>query len=95
VAEIKAGRTPSVHDRAVLSDTSGKYQLLCANCNWIKRFENGEHGRSKKRRVLGDAVPVRDIAPPGVNMKKWWASLTKEQRQELTDKQLRNRKDRR
>ena len=20
-----------------------KYQLLCANCNWIKRFENGEH----------------------------------------------------
>ena len=21
----------------------GKYQLLCANCNWIKRFENNEH----------------------------------------------------
>lgn len=20
-----------------------KYQLLCANCNWIKRFENNEH----------------------------------------------------
>ncbi len=20
-----------------------EYQLLCANCNWIKRFENGEH----------------------------------------------------
>jgi len=20
-----------------------KYQLLCANCNWIKRFENHEH----------------------------------------------------
>ncbi|MBI3937123.1 MAG: hypothetical protein HY323_09110 [Betaproteobacteria bacterium] len=20
-----------------------KYQLLCANCNWIKRYENGEH----------------------------------------------------
>lgn len=19
------------------------YQVLCANCNWIKRFENGEH----------------------------------------------------
>jgi hypothetical protein len=32
----------------------GKYQLLCANCNWIKRFENGEEGRtfakSKKNR---------------------------------------------
>lgn len=21
-----------------------KYQLLCANCNWIKRFERNEHG---------------------------------------------------
>jgi hypothetical protein len=26
----------------VRKDTSGKYQLLCANCNWIKREENGE-----------------------------------------------------
>lgn len=23
----------------------GKYQLLCANCNWIKRYENKEYGR--------------------------------------------------
>ena len=22
---------------------AGKYQVLCANCNWIKRFENDEH----------------------------------------------------
>jgi hypothetical protein len=28
IAEIKAG--------------SKKYQILCANCNWIKRHENGE-----------------------------------------------------
>ena len=21
-----------------------EYQILCANCNWIKRAENGEHG---------------------------------------------------
>lgn len=21
----------------------GRYQLLCSNCNWIKRFENNEH----------------------------------------------------
>jgi hypothetical protein len=20
-----------------------KYQLLCANCNWIKKYEHGEH----------------------------------------------------
>jgi hypothetical protein len=24
-------------------DCSSKYQLLCANCNWIKRFERKEH----------------------------------------------------
>lgn len=23
---------------------SGEYQLLCANCNWIKRYEQGESG---------------------------------------------------
>jgi hypothetical protein len=23
------------------------YQLLCANCNWIKRYENGEHRKKK------------------------------------------------
>lgn len=28
--------------KKVLADTSGKYQLLCANCNWIKRYENKE-----------------------------------------------------
>lgn len=27
----------------VLEDMSGKYQLLCANCNWIKRYENKEY----------------------------------------------------
>jgi hypothetical protein len=25
-----------------------KYQLLCANCNWIKRDEEGETGRPRK-----------------------------------------------
>lgn len=29
--------------KRVLHDTKGTYQLLCANCNWIKRFENEEH----------------------------------------------------
>ena len=27
----------------VVEAKSGKYQVLCANCNWIKRFENKEH----------------------------------------------------
>jgi hypothetical protein len=26
----------------VLADVEGKYQLLCANCNWIKRHVNDE-----------------------------------------------------
>lgn len=26
---------------------SPKYQLLCANCNWIKRHECGEHGKQR------------------------------------------------
>jgi len=30
--------------KKVMKDTTGKYQLLCANCNWIKRYENNEHG---------------------------------------------------
>jgi hypothetical protein len=37
------------HLRAI-ADTTGKYQLLCANCNWIKRYERGEH-REKKEGV--------------------------------------------
>ena len=28
----------------VLFDTTGKFQLLCANCNTIKKFENKEFG---------------------------------------------------
>lgn len=24
-----------------------EYQLLCSNCNWIKRYENKEHGKRK------------------------------------------------
>ena len=27
----------------VLRDRLGKYQLLCANCNWIKRYEKKEN----------------------------------------------------
>ncbi len=28
--------------KKVISDTIGAYQLLCANCNWIKKYENNE-----------------------------------------------------
>lgn len=29
-------------------EAKAKYQCLCANCNWIKRFENDEHSRKGK-----------------------------------------------
>jgi hypothetical protein len=29
-------------DQIILNNKTGKYQLLCANCNWIKRYENNE-----------------------------------------------------
>ena len=38
--EHRAIRNDGIH-RKVLAGEPG-YQLLCANCNWIKRVENGE-----------------------------------------------------
>lgn len=32
----------SVRLRKILDDTEGVYQLLCSNCNWIKRTTNNE-----------------------------------------------------
>lgn len=43
IRELKTlGRNEYYHK--VLEDSEGLYQLLCANCNWIKRYEicNGE-----------------------------------------------------
>lgn len=42
--ETKSGssRGPTVR---ILKGETADYQLLCANCNWIKRFENNEHGK--------------------------------------------------
>ena len=29
--------------KSVAEDTSGRFQLLCANCNWIRKSENNEN----------------------------------------------------
>lgn len=34
--------------RKILADDSSTYQLLCANCNQIKRMENNEHRTNRK-----------------------------------------------
>jgi hypothetical protein len=32
-----------IAEKNVINGNTTDYQLLCANCNWIKRFENKEH----------------------------------------------------
>lgn len=34
--------------RKILSDNTGAYQILCMNCQWIKRVENKEHLSKEK-----------------------------------------------
>lgn len=42
---LKHGGGGPHYSRVLKSLDAGedKFQLLCANCNWIKRWENGEH----------------------------------------------------
>jgi hypothetical protein len=41
--------------RKIMEGNTKDYVLLCANCNWIKRAENGEFGRYKKNRIIAIA----------------------------------------
>ena len=47
---LKEGRDRRIAREVLRSflNNEKKFQLLCANCNWIKRFENNEHGRRIK-----------------------------------------------
>lgn len=45
VKENKALGTRGIYQRAL--KYPDEYQLLCANCNWIKRVENKEYRRKK------------------------------------------------
>jgi len=40
VAERKRLGTTSMYRKILTNTTPGEYQILCANCNWIKRSEN-------------------------------------------------------
>jgi hypothetical protein len=40
--EMKSMKSRTRLYKAALADTAGKYQLLCANHNIIKKYENGE-----------------------------------------------------
>ena len=47
--ERKKLRSTRALYKKVLADTQGNYQLLCANCNQIKKHENEEWGRVGRR----------------------------------------------
>jgi hypothetical protein len=38
----RKGTTASQRYRKMLDDTEGRYQVLCANCNFIKKYENSK-----------------------------------------------------
>jgi len=48
--------------KKVLADTEGNYQLLCANCNMIKREENGEY----RKHVFDDGSKLQSHSFKGV-----------------------------
>jgi hypothetical protein len=39
-----------------IKNNEGKYQLLCANCNWIKRLENNEIHHAAKASDIGREI---------------------------------------
>lgn len=45
------GKTGGSYFHAILEGISRgeRFQTLCANCNWIKRHENGEHPVGRRR----------------------------------------------
>ncbi len=44
----------NIHVLKSFLNGENKYQLLCANCNWIKRFENNEHKKYVIIEVIKD-----------------------------------------
>lgn len=49
--KLTLGHCQDVLHYRVLRDKIGQYQLLCANCNWIKRHVNGEVFRISPRQL--------------------------------------------
>ncbi len=56
-AEIIAKGTYGVYRKA-LQVPAGEYQLLCANCNWIKRVENREERNGGAEKALDINEPL-------------------------------------
>ena len=46
--DIESFSSHNMYIKSILLDQTDKFQLLCANCNWIKKYENGEVPYSPK-----------------------------------------------
>jgi hypothetical protein len=57
-----------------------EFQILCANCNAIKRIENGEHGIPGRRRQQEPMSESEYIPGPGRpnNLQQWYDTASKE-----------------
>lgn len=49
------------HYKKILNDDSGIYQLLCANCNWIKRYTHDELMSRTKIEPITDEATISAI----------------------------------
>jgi len=75
IDHIKGGgvREAKEHDawyslQQVLRGNTEKYQCLCANCNWIKKYENSEHPKHPYKEDIPLAwtdVNLADVKPEG------------------------------
>jgi len=46
--EDRKKTTAAARYRGIITGTLKCFQLLCANCNWIKKYENNEHRNGKR-----------------------------------------------
>jgi hypothetical protein len=51
--EIRTTHKETYWKRILKGEEKGKYQLLCANCNWIKRYTNDELKNCGHKKFLG------------------------------------------
>lgn len=61
LAERRSGLVGVGTFRAVIADTAGRYQLLCANCNQLKMHESGEN---EGKRTYVRTIPTTRIDRP-------------------------------
>lgn len=61
--DVKPRSTESTWDilRKILEGNTSEFQLLCANCNWIKRYEKEEHGNNGVKKLNRFTSIITDL----------------------------------